>query len=338
MAELGGWAAKLNDVVLISCGTFIECPDGEATILDGLTTTPDGITGTPGLRTEDVVYAQRDGMRPFNDWYVNRIVTLQGTIGPIVDEDCESGCLTAREQVQLLVQAWKRTNELKELVLYPPCYPGPQGFGLGPFGLGPFGGTDARYDLEGPYGIVGRPRIQPSSFRWLDRSEQICDFTLRFDAIDQNIYILDSCGTPGYQRCVEVPPGATFGIVCEPLCSPLCATEQASGSVDPTIIVVGGTEVTFPTLTLWPNLTRPIIENMTTLDYITYNGVVTGNPVIINTEDMTATQDGESVTDLLGGSLKFPLSPGEFQLRLLTQSTDDTGHMTACVRDTLVSI
>jgi hypothetical protein len=104
------------------------------------------------------------------------------------------------------------------------------------------------------------------------------------------------------------------------------------------VIVVGGTETVYPTLTLWPNLTKPIVENVTTLDYITYNGVITDNPVIINTEDMTATQAGVDVTYLLGGSLKLPLSPGEFELRLLTQSTTDTGHMTACVRDTLVSI
>lgn len=337
MPEIGGWAAKLGDVILTSCdATFEQCPDGEATVIEGLTDTPDGL-GSPGVRTEDVVYAQRDGMRPFNDWYLNRIVTLTATIGPVNPDDCTSGdCSTVREQVAQIIQAWKRSCCDLELVLYPPCYAGPEGFGLGPFGLGPFGGEAVNRDIEGPYGIVGRPRLQPGHLKWLYRGEQIAQLVLRFDAIDQKIFVLDACGTPGYERCVDVPPGAAFGLICEPLCSPLCAAEPAG--VDPTVIVVGGTEVVYPTLTLWPNLTRPIIENVTTLDYITYNGVITDNPVIINTEDMTATQDGVSVTHLLGGSLKFPLSPGEFELRLLTQSEDDTGHLSACIRDTVVSI
>lgn len=336
MPEIGGWAAKLNDVILTSCeATFEQCPDGEATVIEGLTATPDGL-GLPGLRTEDVVYAQRDGLRMFNDWYTNRIVTLQATIGPVTAEDCTTGdCSTVREQVQQLLQAWKRSCCDTELVLYPPCYEGPEGFGLGPFGSGPFGGSSIDRQTEGPYGIVGRPRM--ATVQWLYRSEQVANVLLRFDALDQRIFILDACGTPGFERCVEVPPGAEFGTICEPLCSPLCASEPAAASVEPTVIVVGGTEVVYPELTLWPNLTRPVIENVTTLDYITYNGNVTGFPVVINTEDMTATQDGVSVTHLLGGSLKFPLSPGEFELRVLTQSVTDTGYMTACVRDTLVS-
>lgn len=336
MAEIGGWAAKLNDVLLTSCDTdFPLCPESETLVIGGLNATPDGL-GLPGRRVEDVIYAQRDGLRMFNDWYENRLITLTATI--VGDSDCEGGdCQSVRELVQQLMQAWKRPGGLTELVLYPPCYPDPVGgFGLGPFGQTPFGGSGINRNLTGPYGIVGKPR--QGQVTWLYRSEQIAEVTLRFDSLDQNIFILDACGTPGYQRCVDVPPGATFGTVCEPLCSPLCANETASGSVDPTILVVGGTEVIYPTLTLWPNLTRPIIENVTTLDYITYNGDVTEHPVIINTEDITATQNGVSVTHLLGGSLKFPLSPGEFGLRVLTQSTADTGHMTACVRDALVSI
>jgi hypothetical protein len=340
MPEIGGWAAKLGDVILTSCdATFDVCPQDESTVIEGLTDTPDGVGGLPGYRTEDVIYAQRDGLRMFNDWYQNRIVTLLATIGPVASDDCTDGdCLTVREQVAQIVQAWKRTSELKELVLYPPCYAGPEGFGIGPFGTGPFGGTDVDANLSGPFGIVGRPRLQPGSVKWLYRDQSIAQMVLRFDAIDQRIFVLDTCGTPGYERCVDVPPGASFGVVCEPLCSPICADEPAEASIDPTVVVVGGTEVVYPTLTLWPNLTKPIIENVTTLDYITYNGTILDNPVIINTEDMTATQDGVSVTHLLGGSLKFPLSPGEFELRLLTQSVSDTGHMTGCFRDTLVSV
>lgn len=337
MTELGGWAVKLNDVILTSgCDVFVQCADGEATVLDGLDATPDGL-GLPPLRVEDVTYAQRDGVRHFNDWYQPRLVTLTGTIGPIGD-DCETGdCTTAREQVNQLVQAWKRSPDDIELILYPPCYTGPDGFGEGPFGEGPFGDGNLDRNLIGPYAVVGRPRV--ATVNWLYRDQSVANFVLRFDSVDQRIYVTDACGTPGYQRCTDIEAGAeTFCLVEADLCEPVCTTEEATGSTDPTTIVVGGTEVTYPAITLWPDLTNPIVENITTGDYISFNGTITGSPVIINTEDLTATQDGVSVTYLLAGSLTFPLSPGEFEIRLLSGLSGDTGYMTLCSRDALVSI
>lgn len=336
MTGIGGWAFKLNDVILSSCGDFDLCNDSEATIIDGLTANPD--TGLPALRTEDVTYAQRDGVRHFNDWYEPRIITLVGVVGPDVPEDCVAGeCTTVREQVLALLQAWKRTCCDTELVAYPPCYEGPDGFGEGGFGEGPFG-DPVDNTLTGPYGIVGRPRVAQAKPRF--NNEHIYDVLLRFDAVDQRVYLLDGCGTPGYERCTNIYPENNAGYVClsdGELCSPVCATEHVGPVVDPTVVEVGGTETVYPTVTLWPNLTNPIVENVTTLEYITFAGTVTGFPVIINTEDMTATQNGESVTHLLAGSLSFTMSPGEFSVRLLTTSDTDTGHMSLCVRDTLVS-
>lgn len=567
-----GWAYKLNGVIVADCdweNTVCDTEDGR--VLDGLTDTADGVAGTPGLRTEDVTYAQRDGVKHFNDWYLPRFVTLKGTLGP-ADDDCAGGeCSHIREQQQALIQAWKRVNEDIELVVYTPCNgdnPCNTGFGEGPFGEGPFGecwtapippsdggelefinlatdpratefrtgdadigpndnytsgtyttettdlppgetfetyarktataatlsglvlqlthnttgeasatagaglaveegvditisywlridaagvtdrvltyrfaddagvwvaaattvatafttgawarvddtitvpvgatfmhfrvggsptvaisdtidltallvttGSDvvdyfdgssgdnfdstldgwythqwvgdedesnsyaffqkARYvgsTLNGPFGIVGRPRIADA--KWLWRDENIVDFTLRFDSPDQKMFVLDTCGTPGFEKCSDVQPGTTVLCHTDPVCEPICSTEDSGESVDPVTIAVGGTEVTYPTITLWPPLTNPIIENMTTLNYIKFNGPVMDYPVVINTEDMTATQNGLPVGYLLSGTLDFHLSPGEFQLRMLTAVDGENGHMSICFRDTVIS-
>ena len=46
---------------------------------------PDGM-GVPGLRTEDLVFTQRDGVNMYSDRYENRIVTLTVSV-------CNDGCL-----------------------------------------------------------------------------------------------------------------------------------------------------------------------------------------------------------------------------------------------------
>jgi hypothetical protein len=349
------WGAMLNGVYL-SGGTNDVVIDHRPAVcaefqeVGCMGEPPDGLGGLPGpLRTEDVVYAQRDGARHFNDWYPVRLVTITGNIQAGV-----CGCTDAAADAQALMQAWKRTNEDIELVIFPDCYTSgvlspdpdtdpvtysyqfPWGFGVGGFGEGPFGGENEDQMQTGPFGIVGRPRIADG--KWLPGKAKIYQFTLRFDAVGPEIYILDPCGTPGFARCTDIYPENNAGCVMEPLCSPICATGQSGPVVNPTTVSVGGTEVVYPELTLWPNLTNPIVENLTTLDYITYDGTITDYPVFINTQDMTATQNGVSVTDRLGGMIQWPLSPGDFEVRLLSQSNSDTGHLTVCARDTLVSI
>lgn len=341
-----GWAAALNGVLIAG-----KCCDQQAvwdaqgsgcadmTVIECLDLPPEGL-GVPAVRAEDVTYAQRDGVRMFNDWYTNRYVTLQVTVGP-ADLACED-CGDVRSQVRAIAQAWARSCCDVELVIYTPCdsetIDGGYGFGEGGFGDNPFGGGSnvAERTLNGPFGIVGRPRR--CEITWLPRQEQVAEILLLFVAVDQRMYVLDECGTPGYQNCVDVQPGTVHACIEFPVCftdGEVCFSDS-SDEVDTVEVIVAGTEMVYPTITLWPNLDHPIVENTTTFDYITYAGVVTDYPVIINTEDMTATQNGVSVTHLLGGNFKFGMPPGTYQIRLNTSSDADTGYAQVCWRDTVV--
>lgn len=116
-----GWAALLNGVLITGgagtphvlsgdCNTDVDYEVG------CLTKPPDGL-GHPELRTEDVTYAQRDGTTHFNDWYEPRQITLEAIVS---DNAPYVGC-TARQGVQRLSNAWKRTCDDTELVLFAPC-------------------------------------------------------------------------------------------------------------------------------------------------------------------------------------------------------------------------
>lgn len=596
---MGEWAVALNGVKLISCedDSPAGCDVGDLTVVEGLTDTPDGL-GLPGLRTEDVTFFQRDGVKHFNDWYEPRQVTLTATIGPAPACTCSSAdeslgysgqlcsCLSVREQVMALIQAWKRTCCDTELVVYPPCDPAPPdpnnpvldpdtvevrtnmafnprgivsgytgeylsrfswvgsyrtgqfdlpteldalgvetynrqtnsgadttvtGRGVDLYGdagaaspglsgdwikqpvasgqtytlsmwvrssvavadatitvrfhdgtgnwsaaatsstpvalaantwvrlsftvtapittgdlfmvagtrlpsatavtfpdgatvdtagllieqtgtLGDWfdgsvaggddpdppavGGTHTEYGwvgtvndspsdettatyvagpapadvraLTGPYGIVGRPRV--AQYRWLSRSEQIADVLLRFDAVDHRAYVLDECGTPGYQQCIDVTPGTESLGVCwdenGQLCfgaAGICFTTVMPGSIPAGLgnILVGGTETVFPQITLYPSLSNPRIVNLNTGDSITYTGTVVDYPVTIDTYNGTAfDSNGDSQTHRLGGNIFMSLEPGNHQLRLF-QTGDygtEVGYATMCWRDTVVAI
>lgn len=49
--------------------------------------------------------------------------------------------------------------------------------------------------INGPFGVVGRPRIATKT--WRQGKSKIADMTLRFDSTDERLYILDADGTPG---------------------------------------------------------------------------------------------------------------------------------------------
>lgn len=486
-----GWAVNLNDVMLVTCGTqadwdALDC--APATVLDALTDIPDGL-GLPNQRTEDVTYFQRDGVKHFSDWYEPRTITLVGTLGPIDTDTCVDGdCSTIREQLQELVQAWKRGCCDTELVIFPDCYapdftndvnvypdgtfdvdedgwtgvdgatvqrvtspvhggagslevewttdPAPYDdptstgqTGLGAtlagltqgdrykvsawvyaatgdpqpvLGVKDTGGTLVVYSdpapaddtwhqlsvdytvpdsgelvpflvpadpttagqlayiddveaflytsidrtLNGPFGIVGRPR--EFKYKWQYRNDQVVDFVARFDAVDHRMYVLDECGTPGYATCVDIDPGSELFSICmaDGVCfepGGFCFTEPVTTgeSVDPTEVNVGGTELVYPTITLQPYLDRPTIENITTGDFITFNGNVGDLPVTINTEDGTAfDSEGNSLTHLLGGSIFLSMEPGNYLWRLLSageSDPDQPGFMTMCFRSTVVN-
>lgn len=344
------WAILLNGVYLtMGCEprVFTEECDPIAVTIEGLDQPPEGLD-LPARRTEMVEFAQRDGVKFYNQWYGPRDITLVGTIGPAqcscdeVGDSCS--CLTVRQQKRQLIEAWKRqcgTGCTNELVIFPPCETGTT--------------CEERADT-GPYGIVGMP--MEALGRWLKHDEQIWEFTLRFTGQDQRIFILDECGTAGYANCEEITPGTVVTSICftadptdldpdpEPticfagggFCFP---TEVDTGeSVPPVEIEVCGTEKVYPTITLFPNLNKPTIENITTAEYVTFNGDVTDSPVVIDTYNGTAFQDGVSVTHLLSGNIFLSMDPGTYELRLISTSDKDdpdTGTAQLCWRPTVVT-
>lgn len=319
----GGWAVRLGDTIFVAgCEgaqaewDALECLPAQ--VIEGLDGAPDGL-GLPGLRTEDTTYAQRDGVKHFSDWYEPRILTMTGTVG-VTHLDCAE-CVAAREELFTLIGEWERTCCDTELVIFPPCEP-----------------ADTREGriLTGPYGVVGRPRV--AQYQWLERAEQLAEVLLRFDGTDQRLYVLDECGTPGFAECETVMPGSATYCRSYPRCydPTLCYTTLVGNAVLPTQITVGGTQRVFPTITLVPLLSNPRIENQTTGDWLTYAGTVTGSPVIIDTENGTATQDGQSRTHLLRGNFFMSLTPGVYDFRVLSSSPDDDGYVDICVRDTVV--
>lgn len=207
---------------------------------------------------------------------------------------------------------------------------------------------------SGPYGIIGRPRV--FDFKWRRSKKQIADILMRFDSVDQRMYILDECGTPGTNSCAEIVPGSLLFSRCytngtgayagqkvrcysgSGRCYPNLVTSD--DSVAPVTLGIGGTEKVFPTITLFPNLSNPVIENMTTGDWIGYEGDIDGSTVItIDTEEGTAfDEQGNSHTHLLRGSLFMSLEPGNYELRLLSSGVtdEDTGYSLVCWRDTVV--
>lgn len=335
----GGWAVSLNGVALVhGCGNSQAAWDAldcfPMTVLDAMDAPPEGLD-LPDLRTEDVTYYQRDGAKHFSDWYEQRLITVTGTLGPITDEDCADPCLAIRTILFELVQAWKRQSDT-ELVIYPPCVP-----------------SDDPLEriYTGPYGAVGRPR--QFKYRPLNRAETIFEFTALFVAVDQRLYVLDECGTPGYTNSVEIDPGVELFALCatevdgvKVLCANgeglMCGSTPvvSDDSVLPTDVSVGGTEQVYPEIVLYPPLPRPYVQNYTTGEYVQLDAVLTDSdsPVTINTQEGTAfDSDGNSLTHLLRGSQFMALYPGNYEFRLLAAGEDVEGYAVLSWRDTVVN-
>lgn len=327
-----GWAVSLNGVMLTQCGHDTGDCAGDIIVLEGMDGPPDGL-GPPGIRNEDTIYTQLDGVRMFNDWYENKDITIVGTLGPAT---CEN-CTTTREQLFQLMDVWERSCCDVELVIYPPCEPVEDP-------------TCAQKILQGPYSIKGRPRLPANPYQWRDRSDQVVDFILRFVTVDQRYFLLDECGTPGVGDCYQIEPGVSLTAFCFPFCMTgegLCFFTVVEGpdSVPPTDIGVCGTQTADVTITFNPILNTPTIQNLTTEDYITFNGTIGigDQPVVITTSDMTATQGETDVTYLLSGSPSFRLDPGDYELRLLNSGQlpddpDTVGNAIVCSRGVVVSI
>lgn len=336
---MGNWGIVLNDLFLTgACDDDpFPCTDGvgDATghPIGELSFRPDGL-GMPSLRTTDVVFPQRDGHRFGDDWYEPRVLTMEEvTICPT--EDC-AVCGSVAKRWRTLAKAWSRHCGTTELVIFTDCHGTPD----------PDTGLVDR-SLTGPFGVVGRPRV------FLDttpRSASGCrQATLRFDAEDHRMYILDECGNPGSgEVCATLQPGLptlgemcfTDGVLCFTdggMCFTTPPDESPAG--DGVIMDNIGTECACPTITLTGQLTNPAVENVTTGARIEYRGTIpAGQSIIIDTSRGTATTDtgADRTQQLEGDTTGFCMPEGENEIRLLAFAAGDDGDAEVCFRPSVL--
>jgi hypothetical protein len=301
-----GWYVELD-------GVGISGSDDAAA--GSITTPPDGL-GVPELRTEDVEFAQRDGTRHYADWYLPRIITLENvTVSP---DDCP-GCGSVRQRARDISTAWSRKCDDVELVIYTDCHD-PEA-------------SDAERALNGPFGVVGRPRA--AALTWLDQGSRVGTFpALRFDAVDHRLYVLDGDGTPGSGGVSAVLQAYSAPRACRtyPRCYPMCYDQVPSGAPsglgpNEAEMINLGDLCAYPTITLDGTLTEPTLENLSTGEVLTYAGVVASGdaPVVIDTFEGTAVQGGDPRTALLRGDLRWSVPPGLNSVRLRTSNPGDDG-------------
>lgn len=196
--------------------------------------------------------------------------------------------------------------------------------------------------LYGPVGVVGRPRV--AEVNWVGRGTTCAEVLLRFDGTDQNMYVLDECGTPGYQQCRTVTPGLVQTCRSYDRCysgEGRCYSNDSSFSlILPVTLPVRGTERVFPLIVLYPGLSYPTVENMNSGEFVKFNDVVSVEPIQIDTKNGIATgvDSGASYTHLLGGSIFMSMIPGDTQFRMYSNASDDSGYAAICWRDAVVSI
>jgi hypothetical protein len=151
-----------------------------------LTAPPDGL-GVPPVRNGDVVFAQRDGVVQFADYYEPRLLTFQVTI---CNDGCP-GCPTGRAKVKRLTSEWSRNCNGATLVIFPDCYD-PDA-------------TEEEKTYLGPYLVHGRPRV--ADIQWLRSDVGCANITLRFDAEDARLLLAqtpeDSGWTADHQVIIE---------------------------------------------------------------------------------------------------------------------------------------
>jgi hypothetical protein len=133
--------------------------------------------GVPAVRNGDVAFAQRDGVVQFADYYEPRQITLQ----VLVQNDGCPGCSTemsARQKVSRLTQEWSRNCSGATLVLFTDCH-NPDA-------------TQEEKVYNGPYLVHGRPRV--ADVVWERSNRGVARVTLRFDAADARLILLDALG------------------------------------------------------------------------------------------------------------------------------------------------
>lgn len=293
-----GWSVELDGIVF-SGGDDPPDPHG------CLNENPEGL-GLPPIRTEDVTHPQRDGVEHFSDWYGPRIVTIP-EVTVCADNTCDN-CPGAHGKVREIVAAWSRRCDDAELVIRTDCD-----------GQGPA-------EEVGPFGAIGRPRV--ATVEWPSGRHGCAEMTLRFDAVDHRLYVLDpATGAPGSGGdCVTLDPDVDIQARCYPRCyddgpsnDAMCydtvifEVDQSVQSVD-----VAGTECACPTITMFGPSTDPRVANLTTGEEVRFNGTLgPGQVVVIDGAEGTATIDGvTSAAHLVTGDLPFCLPPGLNTLRM----------------------
>lgn len=327
------WAVVLNGVYLSGGDGTTPAPGCQdlGLPMGCLSMPPDGM-GLPEMRTEDVTFPQRDGVTHYGDWYNPRIITLENV--SVCADGCP-GCPSAREKVQRILRAWSRHCDDVELVIFTDCH-----------------GQGER-SVVGPYGIKGRPRL--AEVKWYGQGSSCASLTLRFDAVDHRMYILDECGTPGSGgQCVTLTPAISYSARCYDRCYTPVTTTDSEGNVlttapqwcyeekesggGPQTVTVAGTESVHPTIKMCGTLTNPVFENLTNGETVGITGtVVAGGCITINTENGTATdQTGANRTFRLNGNSRLRLEPGENLVRLRSYARSDTGNAEVCFRASTV--
>lgn len=193
--------------------------------------------------------------------------------------------------------------------------------------------------LVGPYGILGRPRL--ATVEWLRGRSGCARITLRFDARDHRMFILDCEGGTG-EICVTAEPnvetmGRTYPrcYTGDGMCFD-CMTGRESGDA---LAPVMGVECASSVLCFYGQLTNPILRNVTTGQTVGISGIIPSgtDPICIDTDTGIATQAGVSRTHLITGNPRMTLVPGENILRLTSTEATDNGRVDICYRPFAVS-
>lgn len=322
-----GWRVEWNGTVL----SGDECP-GDACLL----LPPDGL-GVPPLRNEDVTYVASDGVRMHRDWYEPRVLTFQAAVSTTGGE-CSTDCSSpdaVRRRVQEIMAAWSRQCSEGELVLWAPCDERTCDEECD---------SDAAADPAfGPYAIRGRPR--GAVLQWAGRGHNYALLTLRFDAVDHRIYLLNGCGDPGTgQHCTDLLPTSRESTeVCWDPAGEICW--DANGEIcfvpitdfppeeGPQPVTNNGTECACAVVTLRGPLQMPSLEtdDGQTIDVGTDLGV--DDVMVIDCCAQTVTLNGAEARYLVDGCIE--LQPGTTMVELLSFSGG--GSATICFQDNVIS-
>jgi hypothetical protein len=274
----GGWRAVLDGVMMSGS---IETPG------DGILTAPPDGLGAPALTTHDVALIQRDGVQHFDDWYTPRLITLQGAVG---GDQCTR--VQARAAAKRIINAWSRRCDDAELVIFTDAH-----------------GESADLSIVGPFSAIGRPRV--ASVVWQPGNAAVGLLTLRFDALDHRLYVLDPDGTPGSGgTTIELFVAETYRTYDRAY----SWQYDQSGGGNVAASEITGDLCVYPTVTVFGPFASGVLtltEQVSGQQLTFAGGVAQGDWVTINTAEGTAyTSNGTNVSQNLAGTGPFQLQPG----------------------------